>query len=1729
MSSALEERWTPDQILGVARELLYECWTHSQDCVHDNLYKGRLGAYWLLYELSRVDVPASASIPISASVEESRGAVSVYRHKRPLQQARDGAYQVVVSLPTVWSEHEAKFHYQAETSLALLQSDWMGAHCFLCACEHRLQNSVAAKKILATIHQRLVVAVTAHQHHDQHHDHVHHPRGDPSVMKGTAGILQAILWLRRELEMPTLFQNVLVDLAVQLITEGRQTQEVTLFWPVPPVIQSSKAKANTKNRPEKTSSLDLGASRGTVGILFTLLGCSPTDWTIINDKLPCHDDGNGQGQAKQWIQNTINQLVMQVEEAMAKQHDHDFLNKFDWAHGACGYILLLLHAAQVFHEQSYLQQAYQLCEWMWDRPHQWSRRLGLAFGSSTMAICFLQLSKVCPKPTNLLWQRRAEFVLQTLMRDYKENLTFYGLYDGLGGLVSAILQLHHKVVIEVPLFCHGHGSSLHDPPLLWQPNSEDDDNDNALLVTTKPSSPLKPEPTLQPLPARSISVETSAEPRPSRSPAYTPLIVSAKNTTRSHFSAENSNEQAFFWSLQTQSHIGSAEAYKPALIETTTIEHGDTINHHDLAGKTSQVPSTVPPVDRVISAPAGTSTTPQLHHDETLPSHPPVGEQDHQQQDEDQPNPVVVIERKIPEDSPSSPPLASRAPPVKTTLSQRKPRPIPIEIHTPSTERPRASNNILGGKVRLTRAAQLRMERMQKEATGDAQPSTTALSAAPLPTSNRHSRTTTASSTTSSRDSSMEPPCSSTATSLEERSRLRRDDARRRVEHLERIKGMAITTQSSNFHAEEKARIQKAKELREQTEQQNRLRVQQQAKERAQRIALQKAQQNIAKEVARKKKEGEKARLERAKVIRQQLEAANRAKVEMQTQWKLERIAKKNQEEMVKREAMRVEKVELAKQAMLHRHEDRRRIEESHAKILIQQLEKVKAVENATSGSDAKTLRHQPERLESVARKRILESPLSSSVPSGPNTSPGLVQQESEIKDCLPTGNSDKSPKADLPISVPSPSQASILDANPDSNTADKNFETTSASLLELSPIPNVPADPSPSHVGLDDTATSLLPNIGRQTLDYESGVESTDTAVTHPGNTLESPLVLANNPPSEAVFHSVIQNSPCQSYGPDDMIHPNESATESVTGSTQEMQERPVESYETGKVSENGQNSGFEECVDVDAEASPSRPDEATTNQMVELAGIGDVELSPAFTRRSESDAYTEQLERGTEFSQEATTSQSPNQRNTGIPDTVDSSGFEYIDAIFENVENALETELGLILDPLPTNESLGDSNETIPFEDNKAITSTQCGEGSAQATLGPSEIDSRHTNSTQRLPSECLDEVVGGSLESKEHASDKGAVTANDPKFWINDAVDVQPIGDSRVPPDQTDLETNPISACSSSQQGNEEGQTFPPDMPCSTPIHKSSAIGIGPDNSGEPHSKEIEVVQHEKPLPFDGPTVSFLSDALRSETLASPVFPEAESNRVSKGDLTIVQVEGSEDNDTSAEHAETGTFEQRFTESVDVASRFLGNDDPSIIQSVSPDGASNDDFGGSGTEPKECGLSLAMISNHSSDEPLIQSVCDVNAHVSSREDTLSPPFDNETQRQEPSSPMMYLSNDGDNHGENVITTSWSSEPPDGFDELDQLFKEAESQLETELAATLAISGSTESNTKHDPSIAPRKPTTPVSVSSLKVSMLSRRKVAAASADAQSSTTTQAPGSKWIERLHTSKNKAD
>eukprot|EP00428_Durinskia_dybowskii_P056162 CAMPEP_0170331626 /NCGR_PEP_ID=MMETSP0116_2-20130129/66796_1 /TAXON_ID=400756 /ORGANISM="Durinskia baltica, Strain CSIRO CS-38" /LENGTH=71 /DNA_ID=CAMNT_0010584895 /DNA_START=72 /DNA_END=284 /DNA_ORIENTATION=+ len=71
-----------------------------------------------------------------------------------------------------------------------------------------------------------------------------------------------------------------------------------------------------------------------------------------------------------------------------------------------------------------------------------------------------------------------------------------------------------------------------------------------------------------------------------------------------------------------------------------------------------------------------------------------------------------------------------------------------------------------------------------------------------------------------------------------------------------------------------------------------------------------------------------------------------------------------------------------------------------------------------------------------------------------------------------------------------------------------------------------------------------------------------------------------------------------------------------------------------------------------------------------------------------------------------------------------------------------------------------------------------------------------------------------------------------------------------------------------------------------------------------------------------------------------------------------------------------------------------------------------------------------------------------------------------------------MKYPQNDGDNLRAKVTATSGSSDTPDEFDELNQLFQEAENQLETELASALGMSETNQSNIKQDPSDTATKP---------------------------------------------------
>lgn len=684
---------------------------------------------------------------------------SIYRHKRPLQQARDGAKMAISNLPY----QNPSCSVNSAPAPTLLWNDSMGAYSLLAVSEYRLGNMASSKDAVKRIYQRIQNYTKLQQSPL--------PLQDASLLMGHAGILQIIWFLRNELEAPKLCQKVMVPFVVAILLQGKRN---AFHWNMmeqqspppqqPPPQQQQQLHPNTAatsitstnttdNSPVTTPELDsttaaaattaassttdnetknatmtntskntilcwtntsshqsttssttttttssssskqikvlLGAARGMIGILFTLLGCSPSDWELIDKQLAIatpgetpqtneettklstsnsngtetatstkspsssSDSSSSMGIGKQWIQNTIDHLLLHYRFEQSKnikpyicqktnknnhttdenehasdvasssdslshshhqhqrdhQHDHHHHQpnpwRLDWSQGACGLVLLLLRAGQVFANEHYLQEAAWLCEHvLWKTRKDWSmeRGVGLAHGCSATALCFLQLAQYSVNPNKILWQRRAEFTLkwalqhlQAYLQMEQENPTgwnVYGLYEGCGGLVSVMMQLHASAdePIQMPLFCTGY--EYPERTLLTTSNDDDLDDDDwsdesVEEVKPEPLVPKRPpvetkdttneDTKLVPSPAPVVIEVPPLSPPPPPPPlpkfGYTGPTPSPPNAGRTHYSAAN-NGSSLFWSLQTETNIGHAEGYKPALVETPIPSNG---------------------------------------------------------------------------------------------------------------------------------------------------------------------------------------------------------------------------------------------------------------------------------------------------------------------------------------------------------------------------------------------------------------------------------------------------------------------------------------------------------------------------------------------------------------------------------------------------------------------------------------------------------------------------------------------------------------------------------------------------------------------------------------------------------------------------------------------------------------------------------------------------------------------------------------------------------------------------------------------------------------------------------------------------------------------------------------------------------------------------------------------------------------------------------------------------
>jgi hypothetical protein len=155
------------------------------------------------------------------------------------------------------------------------------------------------------------------------------------LSNGRCGAVQAILWLRQQLQDPTIGTGTMVQLVTKIIHIGRVTATQKKLQPFNNTNNNTEDVPNdqlddttttsattttttpfrTKAQPlpsqllfwicdtQGTHQTYLGAGRGVIGILYTLLGVSRNDWNIIEQQ-------EGYGSAQQDIHYTIHECFL---------------------------------------------------------------------------------------------------------------------------------------------------------------------------------------------------------------------------------------------------------------------------------------------------------------------------------------------------------------------------------------------------------------------------------------------------------------------------------------------------------------------------------------------------------------------------------------------------------------------------------------------------------------------------------------------------------------------------------------------------------------------------------------------------------------------------------------------------------------------------------------------------------------------------------------------------------------------------------------------------------------------------------------------------------------------------------------------------------------------------------------------------------------------------------------------------------------------------------------------------------------------------------------------------------------------------------------------------------------------------------------------------------------------------------------------------------------------------
>lgn len=383
----------------LADKFLKECLETSKG--DGNLFSGGIGvAAYLRLKISGQEIEAT-------------------KRKILIQMALNNTKRAMIS-----AEQRGKFQ------VSLLTGEYIGAKCMMAAALYKLGKKQGAFQHAQDVIQKLGTSCAEMNVENC------------SVMHGRAGALQAIWFLRSELEDSSLGRDFALDTSTAILLEGLKKGKLQ--------------ESNSLLMWQWHGRSFLGAAHGAVGILHSLLGHTQEEWLALDERLT---------RVKDVVRQAIDSLKELRHESGNLRATLDGFEEdkcTDWSHGSPGYCLLLIKAAEVFGDNEYLDLAKDMAEQvLWPRRAQ-SKGVGLARGITGVAYVFLSLGRV-DRSNAAMWISRAEQVAHSAADHLEELLVVSkrpnSLFEGQGGFVSLLMDIQHPEDSSFPLY---EFSTLHD-------------------------------------------------------------------------------------------------------------------------------------------------------------------------------------------------------------------------------------------------------------------------------------------------------------------------------------------------------------------------------------------------------------------------------------------------------------------------------------------------------------------------------------------------------------------------------------------------------------------------------------------------------------------------------------------------------------------------------------------------------------------------------------------------------------------------------------------------------------------------------------------------------------------------------------------------------------------------------------------------------------------------------------------------------------------------------------------------------------------------------------------------------------------------------------------------------------------------------------------------------------------------------------------------------------------